>query len=73
MDSDLAIVLGFFLGCLAVLSLVSAYSDGRWPRLGALLLVISAGFILYAARMRPGGYRLEELPEVFFSVLGRFS
>lgn len=73
MDSDLAIVMGGVLACLAIPSLLSAFSDERRPRLGGILLVLSAGCILYAARTKPGGYRMEELPEVFFNVLGRFS
>ena len=72
MDSDLALILGLFLCCLSIPSILSAYSESRPPRLSALLLLSGGGLVLYALMLRPGGYRLEQIPDVFFSVLGRF-
>lgn len=71
MDSDLAVVLGFCLGGLGLVSLISAFSDGRRPLVSAGLLFLSAGLILYSVWLRQKGYRLDELPEVFFGVIGR--
>ncbi|WP_083098537.1 hypothetical protein [Pseudophaeobacter leonis] len=71
MDSDLALILGIFLGCLSIPSILSAYSESRPPRLSALLLLSGGGLVVYAMMLRPGGYRLEQIPDVFFSVLGR--
>lgn len=70
-DSDLAVVLGVFLAGLGLVSLISAFSDGRRPGLAAGLLFLSAGLILYSVWLRQKGYRLEELPDVFFGVIGR--
>lgn len=72
MDSDLALILGLLLGGLSVPSILSAFSESRPPRVSAILLLSSGGLITYAVMTNPGGYRLEQIPDVFFSVLGRF-
>lgn len=72
MDTDLALVLGLVLAALAVPAAVSAYSDRRVPRAPALTILIAGGLIIYAVMMRPGGYALNEIPDVFFGVVARF-
>ncbi|MEP2715521.1 hypothetical protein [Pseudophaeobacter sp.] len=72
MDSDLALILGIFLAGLSIPSILSAMSENRPPRISALLLLSGGGLIAFAMTSRPGGYRLEQVPDVFFSVLGRF-
>lgn len=72
MDTDLALILGIVLGALSVPSILSAMSETRPPRVSSLLLLAGVGLIAYAVMSRPGGYRLEQIPDVFFSVLGRF-
>ncbi len=72
MDSDLALILGIVLIALAIPSILSAFSENRPPRISALLLLIGGGLATYAVTSRPGGYRIEQIPDVFFSVLGRF-
>ena len=72
MDTDLALILGIVLGGLSIPSILSAISETRPPRMSSLLLLAAAGLIAYAMMSRPGGYRLEQIPDVFFSVLGRF-
>lgn len=72
MDSDLALILGIVLVGLSIPSILSAFSENRPPRISALLLLIGGGLTTYAVTSKPGGYRIEQVPEVFFSVLGRF-
>jgi uncharacterized membrane protein len=72
MDTDLALILGIILGGLSVPSILSAMSEARPPRVSSLLLLAGVGLIAYAVMTRPGGYRLEQIPDIFFSVLGRF-
>jgi len=71
LDSDLALVVGFFFGGLGAVSLISAFSDGRRPATASLLLATSAGFVVFAIWSRSERYRLEEMPDVFFNVIGR--
>lgn len=72
MDSDLALILGLILIALSIPSILSAISDRRSPRIPAVLLLVGGGLATYAVSSHPGGYQLEQIPEVFFSVLGRF-
>ncbi len=72
MDTDLALILGIVLGALSVPSILSAMSETRPPRVSSLMLLAGVSLIAYAVMSRPGGYRLEQIPDVFFSVLGRF-
>ena len=44
MDADLYLVLGVFMAILAVPSLLSAYSEGRAPRVGAIF-ALAAGVL----------------------------
>jgi hypothetical protein len=72
MDPDLAMTIGLAFGILAVPAIVGAITDGRAPRLAALLFLISGGSIVFALLTKPGGYALTELPGVVLSVIGRF-
>ena len=72
MDPDLTLVVGLVIACFSVPAMVSAYSDGRSPRAPALVLLIGGGLVIYALTARPGGYRLDEIPEVFIGVVARF-
>lgn len=72
MHPDTALVLGLIIGMFSIPSIVSAFSDGRAPRASMLTILIGGGFILYAISNKSGGYAVEDVPDVFFSVLGRF-
>jgi hypothetical protein len=72
MDTDLALVLGAVIAGLGILGALSALRERRTPRAPALTLVIAAGLLVYALTQKPGGYRFDQLPDVFFGVVGRF-
>ncbi|MGD9863135.1 MAG: hypothetical protein AB7S99_07975 [Pseudodonghicola sp.] len=72
MDFDLILVLGLGVLLFSIPAAVSAYSDGRRPTLPALSLLIGAGMVGFAYVSHPGGYALSALPEVFFTVVGRY-
>lgn len=69
MDADLIFVLGLIFALLAFPALVSAFSESRAPRSAAVLLVLSAGMIVYASYQNPGGYSVEDAPDIFFGVI----
>jgi hypothetical protein len=71
MDTDLALILGIVLGGLSIPSILSALSETHPPRVSSVFLLAGVGLIAYAMIFHPGGYRLEQIPDVFFSVLGR--
>jgi len=68
MSPDLALVLGSVVAFFAIPALVSAFSDSRAPRAAALMIMIAGGLIAWALTSKPGGYTLDELPEVFMTV-----
>ncbi|MET4101736.1 hypothetical protein ABIE58_001159 [Roseovarius sp. MBR-78] len=72
MDADLAMAVGTVLGVLSVPSFLSAISDGRAPRVGALTLVIAGGLVIWAVSTKPGGYKLAEVPAVILTVIARY-
>ncbi|MCE8547841.1 hypothetical protein KBY25_18645 [Ruegeria pomeroyi] len=72
MDSDLILVVSMVIAALSIPAMVSAYSEVRRPFAAIFTLVIAAGMMLYAAWLKPGGYVLAEIPDVFFSVFARF-
>lgn len=72
MDGDLLLVLGLVMGAVAVPSLLSAWNDGRPPRAGAVAILIAGTLVALALRSRPGGYQIEEIPQVFARVIGHY-
>ncbi len=72
MEPDFALVLGLILAVFAVPSVLSAMSDKRAPRASAVLVLIAGGLILYAMQQQPGGYRMDQIPDVFMRVVRQF-
>ena len=73
MDPDLALALGLIVGGFSIPSMLSAVTDGRAPRASALTILIATGLVYYALSVKPGGYTLSQVPDVFFAVLGGFA
>ncbi|MDF1727344.1 MAG: hypothetical protein P1U53_06310 [Sulfitobacter sp.] len=72
MDPDLALILGIIVVILAVPSILSAISDRRAPTAPAVIVLIGGGLILFALQTAPGGYSLDQVPDVFARVIGRY-
>ncbi|KIN65402.1 50S ribosomal protein L35 [Sulfitobacter noctilucae] len=72
MDPDLALSLGLVIAAFSVPSILSALSDRRAPRASALTVLIGGGLILYAVQTKSGGYALDQVPDVFVSVVARY-
>jgi len=72
MDPDLLLVIGIVLAVLAVPAILSAFTDGRPPRAAAILIMVAAGLIGLAVVNRPMTYTLDEVPDVFVRVIGRY-
>lgn len=71
-DPDLMLIVALVLLVFAIPSIISAFSERRAPRVASLVLLAGGGLLVWAVRSKPGGYRLEEIPEVFISVVARF-
>jgi hypothetical protein len=72
MDPDLLLTIGVVFLVITIPSLLSAWTDGRFPRLAALMVLAGAGLIATAAQNKPTGYMVSEVPHVMMSVIGRY-
>ena len=73
MDPDLFLVIGLIVGVLAIPSLLSAFSENRTPRAGAIMVLIAGVLLVLAFQNKAGGYTIAEIPQVFFKDIGRYT
>ncbi|WP_299922569.1 hypothetical protein [uncultured Pelagimonas sp.] len=73
MDPDISLVAGLILAVLALPAVVSAFSDGRTPRVAAIVMIAAGGLVVFALTNKPGGYQMQDIPQVFFQVVGKFT
>jgi hypothetical protein len=71
MDLDYFFVGGLLLGVLSVLAILSALVEGRFPKLGALLLILGIGSVGFAIQGDVSKYSFEQIPEVVSRVAGK--
>ncbi|WP_291734104.1 hypothetical protein [Leisingera sp. F5] len=71
METDLPLIAGLVIAGFSVPSILSAFSERRPPRASVVTILIAIGLIAYAVMMKPSGYRIDEIPDAFFRVLGR--
>ncbi|MEL7149232.1 MAG: hypothetical protein AAGK71_00790 [Pseudomonadota bacterium] len=67
--TDLIMCLGVLAIFLAFPAAVGSFSRGAPPRGAILSLVVGGSMIVYANSSRPGGYSVEEMPNLFVKVL----
>lgn len=72
MDYVTAFLLAVYLVPLGLVSVLSAWSDGRKPVLGLFLWALAAGLAGYVALYRPEGlFALRDFPELTIEVVAR--
>jgi hypothetical protein len=71
MDTDLVLTIGIVLFVLTVPSLLSAWVEGRAPRVGAIILFIAIALIVTANLYHPNGYQIDAVPGVMLAVFAR--
>lgn len=73
MDTDLVLVIGIVVLVLSLPSLLSAFTEGRAPRAGAIMLLIG-GVLIVVALTRHGinTYTFADIPDVFLRVAARY-
>lgn len=69
MDADTLFVLGVLGILLAVPAVISAFTEGRAPRVAAVLFIAGGSCLAIAFAKKPGGYSFAEVPSVFTSVI----
>ncbi len=71
MDSDLMLVIGLIVCALSLPSVIGAISEGRAPRTASIAILVGGLLVVLALSRHPGGYAIDEIPQVFFRVIGR--
>lgn len=66
------LVIGLLVGGFSIPSIMGAIADGRVPRAAAIAIMVAGGLVVLAVREHPGGYAIEDIPDVFVSVVGRY-
>lgn len=69
-NTDTLLVVGILGVALAIPSVLSAFSEGRAPRLAAILFMFGGGCLALAVTQKPGGYDFADIPGVFSRVIG---
>jgi hypothetical protein len=72
MDTDLMLVAGLLICVLAIPALLSAFSESRAPRAGAIMVLIGGVLLVVALSQRPTGYSFAEIPDVIVKVISRY-
>jgi len=72
MDHDLALVVGLVIAVFSVPAVISALSDRRAPRVAAIAVIIGGGLAAWAITQKPGGYSIDEVPNVVVRVVARY-
>ncbi|MCF3592511.1 hypothetical protein LZG00_00685 [Rhodobacteraceae bacterium LMO-12] len=72
MDHDLALVIGLVVAVFSIPALVSAYSERRAPRVAAIAIIIGGGLVAWAVTQKPGGYQIDQIPNVMVKVVARY-
>jgi len=72
MDPDLVFVIGLVIGAFSIPSMLSAYSEGRAPRVSAMVIVAAGAMIVWAFNEKPGGYEFASIPDTFMNVVARY-
>ena len=73
MDPDTLFVLGLGLCVLSIPAVVSAFAKGDPPRLAAVVLVFAGALVVWAISNKPGGYPINEIPQVVVKVVRSFT
>lgn len=73
MDPDTFFVIGLALVVLSIPAVVSSISKGDRPRIATITLMIAGTMMVWALSNKPGGYAIEDIPEVVARVLKGFT
>lgn len=72
MDHDLALVVGLIVAVFAIPAVISALSERRAPRVAAVAVIVGGGLVAWAVTQKPGGYRINDVPNVVVQVIARY-
>ncbi|PHQ80982.1 MAG: hypothetical protein COB65_10670 [Thalassobium sp.] len=71
MNPDVMLVIGLIVAAFSIPPILGAFAEGRAPRAAAIMVLIGGGLIALAVSQKPGGYEINEIPNVFVRVVGQ--
>ncbi|MCI2399521.1 hypothetical protein [Aliiroseovarius subalbicans] len=72
MTNDLFLVIGVVVLALSVPSILGSLIDRRTPRTPAIMVLIGGVLVVLAVTQQPGGYSIQDIPDAFVRVIGRY-
>ena len=69
MLSDYLLTSGLVLGLFSIPAMLAAYADLRRPRASMAAFILAVAIIVFAYVQHPGGYTLEDVPNVVVRVI----
>jgi len=72
-NTDLYLVIGLVLCALSIPSIMSAFADGRAPRVAAIVLLVGGVLTVVALSNKRGGYAIVDIPAAFVRVIATFA
>tara|TARA_R110002072_G_scaffold188536_1_gene345280 strand:+ start:150 stop:374 length:225 start_codon:yes stop_codon:yes gene_type:complete len=72
MNPDVMLVIGLIVAAFSIPPILGAFAEARAPRAAAIMVLIGGGLIALAVSQKPGGYEINEIPDVFVRVVGQF-
>lgn len=72
MDPDLFLVIGLVVLVLTIPAILSAFSEGRTPRVASIMVLIGGVLVALALNRNPGGYAVADIPNAFVRVFDRY-
>ncbi len=73
MDTDLFLTIGVVLTALSLPSLLQAWTEGRPPRVGGIMIIAGIALIVTAVVRHPQGYAFDDIPHVMLAVAARLA
>lgn len=71
MDTDVLFVVGTILAAVTLPALLTAYTEGRVPRIPIAMLLAGGVMVAYALHEKPSGYSFAQIPTVFGRVFSK--
>lgn len=72
MDPDLVFVIGLVLAVFSVPAIISAFSEGRAPRVAAFTVISAGVMVIWAIQTKPGGYAFSDIPKIVVQVVAEY-
>jgi ABC-type Mn2+/Zn2+ transport system permease subunit len=71
-DGELLLIVGIAVAILSLPAMISSFSSSRPPRAAMIAALVGGVLIIAAIGAHPGGYRMQDLPQIAARVFDRY-